>query len=90
MFLTTFVLLIDKSCFGTLFDHEDMQEIIRHFPFCHVEAPGQQEGAKNLPSASVHRLTRLHLIIPVKVETNADGYCVLTSQVYLPVHGPAV
>ncbi|TNN02360.1 protein NDRG1-like [Takifugu flavidus] len=40
-----------KSCFGALFDHEDMQEIIRHFPHCHVEAPGQQEGAKTLPAA---------------------------------------
>ncbi|CAG00008.1 unnamed protein product, partial [Tetraodon nigroviridis] len=40
-----------KSCFGSLFDHEDMQEIIRHFPYCHVEAPGQQEGAKTLPAA---------------------------------------
>lgn len=48
------LLLIDKSCFATLFDHEDMQEIIRHLPFCHVEAPGQHEGAKTLPTASVH------------------------------------
>ncbi|KAM9783293.1 protein NDRG1-like [Neosynchiropus ocellatus] len=37
-----------KSCFETLFNHEDMQEIIRHFPVCHVEAPGQHEGAKTL------------------------------------------
>lgn len=51
--LTPFPLLIDKSCFGTLFDHEDMQEIIRHLPHCHVEAPGQQEGAKTLPATSV-------------------------------------
>lgn len=40
-----------KSCFSTLFNHEDMQEIIRHLPFCHVEAPGQSEGAKTLPTA---------------------------------------
>ncbi|XP_044065158.1 protein NDRG1-like [Siniperca chuatsi] len=40
-----------KSCFETLFNHEDMQEIIRHLPVCHVEAPGQHEGAKTLPTA---------------------------------------
>uniref|UniRef100_A0A8C2X3K9 Protein NDRG2 n=1 Tax=Cyclopterus lumpus TaxID=8103 RepID=A0A8C2X3K9_CYCLU len=37
-----------KSCFDTLFNHEDMREIIRHLPVCHVEAPGQHEGAKTL------------------------------------------
>ncbi|XP_053288755.1 protein NDRG1 [Pleuronectes platessa] len=40
-----------KTCFETLFSHEDMQEIIGHFPVCHVEAPGQHEGAKTLPSS---------------------------------------
>ncbi|XP_059196138.1 protein NDRG1-like [Centropristis striata] len=40
-----------KSCFETLFNHEDMREIVRHLPVCHVEAPGQHEGAKTLPSA---------------------------------------
>ncbi|XP_041797591.1 protein NDRG1-like [Chelmon rostratus] len=40
-----------KSCFSTLFNHEDMQEIIRRLPICHVEAPGQHEGAKTLPTA---------------------------------------
>uniref|UniRef100_A0A8C2X3D3 Protein NDRG2 n=1 Tax=Cyclopterus lumpus TaxID=8103 RepID=A0A8C2X3D3_CYCLU len=39
-----------KSCFDTLFNHEDMREIIRHLPVCHVEAPGQHEGAKTLYS----------------------------------------
>lgn len=40
-----------KSCFSTLFNHEDMQEIVRHLPVLHVEAPGQHEGAKTLPTA---------------------------------------
>ncbi|XP_037640212.1 protein NDRG1-like [Sebastes umbrosus] len=39
-----------KSCFEKLFEHEDMQEIIKHLPVCHVEAPGQHEGAKTLHS----------------------------------------
>lgn len=46
-------LLIDKSCFETLFNHMDMQEITRQLPVCHVEAPGQHVGAKTLPNASV-------------------------------------
>ncbi|KAK2844333.1 hypothetical protein Q5P01_010992 [Channa striata] len=42
--------LNNKSCFETLFNHEDMQEIVRHLPVCHVEAPGQHERAKTLPA----------------------------------------
>ncbi|XP_047454828.1 protein NDRG1-like [Mugil cephalus] len=39
-----------KSCFEPLFNHQDMHEITRHFPVCHVEAPGQHEAAKTLPT----------------------------------------
>lgn len=34
-----------KTCWDTLFEHEDMSEIMRHFAVCHIDAPGQHEGA---------------------------------------------
>uniref|UniRef100_UPI00398F1CE7 protein NDRG1-like isoform X2 n=1 Tax=Pristiophorus japonicus TaxID=55135 RepID=UPI00398F1CE7 len=38
-----------KSCFDSLFNSEDMQEVTLHFAVFHINAPGQQDGAPAFP-----------------------------------------
>ncbi|XP_069044711.1 protein NDRG2 [Lepisosteus oculatus] len=38
-----------KSCFSSLFHFEEMQEIVKNFAVCHIDAPGQEEEAAAFP-----------------------------------------
>ncbi|XP_069616512.1 protein NDRG2 isoform X3 [Ranitomeya imitator] len=39
-----------KLCFKMLFENEDMYEIVKNFVVCHIDAPGQEEGAAVYPA----------------------------------------
>ncbi|CAL1591116.1 unnamed protein product [Knipowitschia caucasica] len=43
--------LDSKSCFSTLFQFEEMQEIVKSFTLIHIDVPGQEEGAAALPAS---------------------------------------
>ncbi|CAL8289262.1 unnamed protein product [Merluccius merluccius] len=55
-----------KMCFESFFNHEDMQEIARHFAVLHVNAPGQHEGAVTLASEYTYpSLDQLSETLPI-------------------------
>nr|XP_057943294.1 protein NDRG4 isoform X2 [Doryrhamphus excisus] len=58
-----------KLCFNTFFSNEDMQEITKHFVVCHVDAPGQQIGASQLPQGYQYQsMEQLAGMLPTVVQ----------------------
>uniref|UniRef100_A0A4W4GE38 N-myc downstream regulated 1a n=1 Tax=Electrophorus electricus TaxID=8005 RepID=A0A4W4GE38_ELEEL len=55
-----------KTCFDVLFYDEDMQEIMRHFAVCQVNAPGQHEGASTFPAGFTYpSMDKLSETLPI-------------------------